>query len=449
VNAKGLMLAGLGMAALGGLLTLGSQSGASENGGTYYVFTGLMAFGGFNFLRGLYFFAKEQGRPSYTQPRPTARSVQPTTRPSPSSPTFIPAKTATTSGLVKSSTAKSHQEDQHDRPELPNGGDGGIDTATRIESLGESWAAGLVVAKGPGAPSHAPSSSMAPLSPSPAPAHLRDRSATSLATPDGVVANPSPPPPPPPFSPPIPQATTRNPDPAASVVPADSERKARKAGVRLPPLGIAALVSVLLGLGGAVLYLTLEEPSPANGSSVGATAKAVDAIAAPEGFTASQADVGGETIYTSTSMGFSIALPDGWAPSLDGGPSKKALFNAFDRDPSYNVGTTMGTPQLLMIRVKYLDFLTPRKTFQVIRASLQQDPHVNGKVEMYRAGLPAGSAEVFRAVRTTSDSRKRSMTTYWVLHGDRWYLLTFGVPASKASSYLPVFSDIAESLRFV
>ena len=180
-------------------------------------------------------------------------------------------------------------------------------------------------------------------------------------------------------------------------------------------------------------------------SARGATTAEPDS-AAPKGFVASLAD-DGQTIYTSTRMGFSIALPDGWAPALGGGPGKKALFNAFDRDPSYNVGTTIGTPQLLMLRVKYLDFLTPRKTFQVIRASYQQEPHI-GKVEMYKAGLPAGSAEVFGLVRTTGGSRLRSMTWYWVLHGDRWYILLFGVPASKASSYLPVFSDIAQTLRF-
>lgn len=60
MNYKGLMLVGIGMAALGGLLSLGSQSAASDNGGTYYVFSGLMVIGGVNFARGLYYYLKDR-----------------------------------------------------------------------------------------------------------------------------------------------------------------------------------------------------------------------------------------------------------------------------------------------------------------------------------------------------------------------------------------------------
>jgi hypothetical protein len=57
MNAKGLMLLGVGMAALGGLLTAATYSAASD-GGTYYVFGGLMLFGGLNFVRGLYYYMR-------------------------------------------------------------------------------------------------------------------------------------------------------------------------------------------------------------------------------------------------------------------------------------------------------------------------------------------------------------------------------------------------------
>jgi hypothetical protein len=59
MNASGLMLAGLGMAALGGILTAVTHSSA-DNGGTYYVFTGLLVLGGINFLRGLYYYMRER-----------------------------------------------------------------------------------------------------------------------------------------------------------------------------------------------------------------------------------------------------------------------------------------------------------------------------------------------------------------------------------------------------
>jgi hypothetical protein len=61
VNAKGLMLLGIGMAALGGILTLASQSNAEQSSdGTYIVFTGLLVVGGFNFLRGLFYYLRER-----------------------------------------------------------------------------------------------------------------------------------------------------------------------------------------------------------------------------------------------------------------------------------------------------------------------------------------------------------------------------------------------------
>ena len=56
MNAKGLMLSGLGLALLGGVLTAGMYSNAADNGGTYYVFWGLIAVGVVNFLRGLFKF---------------------------------------------------------------------------------------------------------------------------------------------------------------------------------------------------------------------------------------------------------------------------------------------------------------------------------------------------------------------------------------------------------
>jgi hypothetical protein len=58
----GLMLRGLGMAALGGVLTAVTYAGAGENSGVYYVFTGLFVFGGINFVRGLYYFIRSQRR---------------------------------------------------------------------------------------------------------------------------------------------------------------------------------------------------------------------------------------------------------------------------------------------------------------------------------------------------------------------------------------------------
>jgi hypothetical protein len=47
------MMLGAGMAALGGLLTLGSQANAGENGGAYTVFVGLIGVGAITFCRGL------------------------------------------------------------------------------------------------------------------------------------------------------------------------------------------------------------------------------------------------------------------------------------------------------------------------------------------------------------------------------------------------------------
>ena len=48
------LLWGIGMLVLGGLITLGTYSAASD-GGTYFVTTGLFVVGGINLIRGIYY----------------------------------------------------------------------------------------------------------------------------------------------------------------------------------------------------------------------------------------------------------------------------------------------------------------------------------------------------------------------------------------------------------
>jgi hypothetical protein len=79
------MLIGLVLAALGGLLTLGSysaasSSGSSDGGGTYVFFTGLILVGGFNFIRGLIAYSAEQ---KYQRPPLPRSSVAPRMTPQP------------------------------------------------------------------------------------------------------------------------------------------------------------------------------------------------------------------------------------------------------------------------------------------------------------------------------------------------------------------------------
>jgi hypothetical protein len=58
---QGLMLSGLGLAALGGIIT-GVTYAAASGGGTYVITWGLIAVGGWNFLRGFYHWVRQQGR---------------------------------------------------------------------------------------------------------------------------------------------------------------------------------------------------------------------------------------------------------------------------------------------------------------------------------------------------------------------------------------------------
>ena len=61
MSPQGLMLTGLGLAALGGIITAVTYANAS-GGGMYVVTYGLFIVGGLNFLRGLYYWFKQQGR---------------------------------------------------------------------------------------------------------------------------------------------------------------------------------------------------------------------------------------------------------------------------------------------------------------------------------------------------------------------------------------------------
>lgn len=467
MNAKGLILAGLGMAALGGLLSLASQSTASENGGTYYVFTGLLVVGGINVVRGLYFLAKEKTGPRYTERRVTTSAVQRTTRPSPSFRTSVPLDTHQASRSSEPSTRTGRPEaSQLDGPVARPSEAGDHNSASRDAPVNNGWVAGPEdPRRESGTPSQAFRSARQAVSPSPAPQvgpGSKAEGGSSLpvssvptaessadesprSSPAALVADhPEQPPPPPPVPAPERQPMAATTPSATSTIPPRS-KKTKRRGVKLVLAGIAAILLVSLGVAGALLFQTGSPSGPSRESAIGSTKEATRPTRAPKGFTASRG-AAGWTTYTSATKGFSIALPAGWAPLLHGSPGKRALFNAFDRDPSYDVSRTVSTTQLLIVRFKYLDVVSPRKYVQTFRRSYSRDPRVAGLVELYRLRMPAGNAAVFRFVRSASPDR--SYTIFMVLHEHTWYQLVFGVPARHASRYLPIFTSISQSLRF-
>ncbi len=203
-----------------------------------------------------------------------------------------------------------------------------------------------------------------------------------------------------------------------------------------------------LGFGGALLYQSLRAPSSAAATQAPTGTSAQSLPPAPTGYEAIRGD-DGWTTYTSAHDGLSIALPEGWKPYIDGGPGAKAIFNAFDSDPSYGLAANLGTPQFLITKLKAkLDVVTPRKFYQLLRVIYSRDPRVTSVVEMYGDPLPVGAAHVFRFTRLMKNSEQRSYTIFLVLHDGHWYQVLGAVPARQASSYLPVFNSIAQSLRF-
>ena len=206
---------------------------------------------------------------------------------------------------------------------------------------------------------------------------------------------------------------------------------------------VVALLIVAAAAGGALVTYSLSSDAPvrAEGHEENKAADStLERLPAPAGFIASRAD--DSVVYTSPTLGFRIALPNGWKPTLRDDLGKGNLFLARDADPSYNVSMTQGTPGLLIER-----FRAPQDSLKMFRGIFMDNPRLIGTVELYRDRLPAGVAGVFRYVLQLK-SGQRSFTNFVLWHDNRWYDVAFGVPAEKATSYLPVFQSITTSLEW-
>lgn len=444
MNPKGLMLAGLGMAGLGGLLTAATYSGAEDNGGTYYVFTGLMVFGAFNFLRGLYYFLKESNRrrpysnpwPSSSPARGIGVSTASTRWSATSQPASLPVSKAVTPTTVVAKTmgaASALPRKAATAPAAPTPpAPGVLPPATSARSFVVS----------PDATTSVPSSLEQS---SPVADQLKEQQPLPKAP-----ERPTPPPP----TPATPRQTAPS-DELKEQPPAKSP-SARRRGRRFGALVGIAVLLVGAGLTGALVMRSLSSPSsqsvvgastPGTGEGNAAAVQERPSPPAPAGFTATH-DQNGWTTYTSESNGFILSLPTGWRPHLDVDLARHNRFAALDRDPSYNINSNLGFPQLMVTKFRRFNTVTPRKYFQRLRFTYANDPRTLTDVEMYSDRIPSGTAHIFRFVQNVKGLGAESYTVFTVLHNGSWYQLLFAVPVKQASSYLPVFNSIARTLRF-
>lgn len=420
MNSKGLMLAGLGMAALGGLLTLGGQSAAAEDGGTYLVFYGLIGCGVLNFLRGLSSFIKEQNRSTRVGPRNVRRPSTPFVPPPP--PPRHLSNASGTPHALRGTRPPLQPENPTPKRAVQTDNDG-----PATSPIAGSWVLEASTPSTTRAGASAPPLNLTP-SPTVPPSPPRLPSSTLAVT----MARPTP----------------------------RELNGGKKRGRKLLLLGTIVSVAVAGGLAGALLYNSLSE-SEGTGSQGLTTAEDQGSVStktlppsttdepqpvsAPQGFSGVQGDEGWIT-YTSAAKGLSISLPAGWKPLQNG---RKLVFSASDKDPSYKVKAGSGTPQFQMSRFRRLDTVTPRQYFRALRTGYSQDLNAIGEVERYRDSFPAGQANVFRFTLETQGLRDLgSYSVFMVPHGDYWYQLSFGVTASEGSSYLPVFTSIVRSLSF-
>jgi hypothetical protein len=461
MNPKALMLVGLGMAALGGLLTLASQADAAENGGTSYIFTGLLVVGGLNFVRGIYYYSKSSGASRMYRSAPAMRA-NPLTQASASGRPPVSAPLVASPEVPRGTAPVEQKAPASSSGSLPEKGSSTAPqpAAPQVQPGKARMSANTTVDRafsyGPYTPPADTSQSVSPfVTPlaSPTTTHVPPAAPqeTTALPPQTPVTLPPPAMPiptaaaPPAALPTAPSPVDVSPGTDTSKTAASSNGTEKPRIRKRRPMVVIAIVVLVAGagVGGAYIMRSVSNPSETRQASEPTTAHHVPA---PDGFTATRGDDGWAT-YTSKAKGFSISLPQGWRPELDGGPGPKALFDAFDRDPSYDVTKGLGTPRLLVLRVKQVDYLSTRKFFQVFRTTYETQPTTIGGVELYRDRLPAGGTHIFRLVAQLRFER-RSYTAFWVANDGFWYELVFGVPVSEGSSYLPVFNNIAQTLQF-